>query len=104
LIGNRTFSAAEDFLINLYECSNRPILIGEPTGGSTGSPLVIEITDDCWARVCTRRVCFPYSKKPFVKEGIQPDILISPTYEDYMNNRDVVLKRAIEYLKTESKK
>ena len=99
LIGKYTFSAAEDFLVNLYEVPNRPVLIGEPTGGSTGSPLLIRKTfDEAFARVCTRRICFPYSGKQFVNEGIQPDILIRQSIEDYLDNKDVVLEKAVEYL------
>jgi C-terminal processing protease CtpA/Prc len=101
LIGKYTFSAAEDFLVNLYEVPNRPVLIGEPTGGSTGSPLLIGKTfEEAFARVCTRRICFPYSGKPFVNEGIQPDIFIQQTIDDYLNNKDVVLEKAIEYLQS----
>ena len=101
LIGRYTFSAAEDFLVNLYEAPNRPVFIGEPTGGSTGSPLLIGKTfDEAFARVCTRRICFPYSGKPFVNEGIQPDIFIQQNIGDYLNNKDVVLEKAIEYLQS----
>ena len=100
LIGRYTFSAAEDFLVNLYEYPNRPVLIGEPTGGSTGSPLLIgKNFDEAFACVCTRKVCFPYSGKPFVNEGIKPDIFIQQSIEDYLNNKDVVLEKAIEWLK-----
>jgi len=99
LIGRYTFSAAEDFLVNLYECKNRPLLIGEETGGSTGSPLVISgLPGDGYARVCTRRICFPYSKKPFVNQGIKPDIKVSPTIETYLEGRDPVLERAVREL------
>jgi len=99
LIGKYTLSATEDFLVNLYEVPDRPVLIGEPTGGSTGSPLLIGKTfDEAFARVCTRRICFPYSGKPFVNEGIQPDIFIQQNIDDYLNNKDVVLEKAVEYL------
>ncbi|HHH52353.1 MAG TPA: hypothetical protein ENK91_01730, partial [Bacteroidetes bacterium] len=61
LIGRYTFSAAEDFLVNIYEVPNRPVLIGEETGGSTGSPLVISgLPGNGYARICTRRICYPY--------------------------------------------
>lgn len=100
LIGPYTFSAAEDFLVNIYEVPDRPILIGEPTGGSTGSPLVIDgLPGDGYARICTRRICYPYSRKPFVNEGIKPDIILKQSFQNYTEDKDIVLEKAVEYLK-----
>jgi len=94
LIGCYTFSAAEDLLINLYEMPDRPLYIGEPTGGSTGSPLLVPFTFGGCGRICTRRVCFPVSGKPFVNEGIKPDIYLKPNIKEFINNDDVVLEKA----------
>lgn len=99
LIGEFTFSAAEDFLVNLYEIKNRPLLIGSETGGSTGSPLVIEnFPLNSYARLCTRRILYPYSLKPFVNKGVTPDIEVKETYEDYCSGQDKVLQKAIDVL------
>jgi C-terminal processing protease CtpA/Prc len=96
LIGRYTFSAAEDFLVNLYEQPGRPKLIGESTGGSTGSPLVVNgLPGDGYARICTRRICYPLSFKRFVNEGVQPDIEIKQSINDYLMGTDVVLDKAI---------
>jgi len=96
LIGRYTFSAAEDFLVNIYETPQRPKLIGEETGGSTGSPLVVKgLANDGIIRICTRRICFPYSGKRFVNGGIKPDIEIAQTIHDLLDSRDVVLERGI---------
>ncbi len=101
LIGRFTFSAAEDFLVNIFECPNRPILIGEETGGSTGSPLVIPgLPGGGYARICTRRICYPLSGKRFVNCGVKPDIEVKQTIDDYLNTKDVVLERAIKEIKT----
>jgi len=100
LIGNYTFSAAEDFLVNIYETDNRPILIGEETGGSTGSPLVVDsLPGNAYARICTRRICFPKSYKRFIKSGVKPDIYISRSLEDIIYDRDPVLDSAIIVIK-----
>ena len=100
LIGRYTFSAAEDFLVNIYEVPDRPELIGEETAGSTGSPLVIQgLPGDGYARICTRRICYPISEKRFMNSGIKPDIEVKQTIEDYLNGKDVVLDRAIIELK-----
>ncbi|HAM98198.1 MAG TPA: hypothetical protein DCQ26_06270 [Marinilabiliales bacterium] len=96
LIGRYTFSAAEDFLINIYETKDRPLIIGEETGGSTGSPLVIDnLPGGGYARICTRRVLFPISKIPFINKGIIPDIIVKETINDYLNSFDPILDKAI---------
>ena len=104
LISNRTCSAAEDFLIILYERNDRPKLIGYPSFGSTGSPLVIWNWPDenGFARICARRCLFPYSLKPFT-EGIMPDILVEYTFEEYMSGRDKDMEAAIIELKKQMK-
>jgi carboxyl-terminal processing protease len=101
LIGRYTFSAAEDFLINLYEVPGRPVLIGQSTGGSTGSPLVVpDLPGDGYGRICTRRVCFPYSGKPFVNAGIEPDIFVPRTLNDFLAGTDATLQKGLSVIKS----
>jgi carboxyl-terminal processing protease len=100
LVSRFTFSAAEDFLVNIYEVPGRPVLIGEETGGSTGSPLVVPgLPGGGYARICTRRICYPISGKRFVNSGVKPDIEVKQTIDDYLNGKDVVLIKAIEEIK-----
>jgi len=97
LIGTYTFSACEDFLVNIYELPDRPLLIGETTGGSTGAPLVLfNLPNETTARICTYRILFPYSMKQFLGMGISPDIEIKEGIEDYIRDEDVVLNRALQ--------
>lgn len=98
LIDNNSFSACEDFLINIYEMPGRPVLIGEETAGSTGAPLVVELPHDAIARICTIRPLFPYSMKPFVGKGIVPDIEVVPTLQECLDGNDIVMEKAIEFL------
>ena len=98
LIGPSTYSACEDFLINIYELPDRPVLIGKPTGGSTGAPLCIDLPHGGIVRICTLRPLFPYSGKRFVNQGIQPDIMVRSTLDDEKQKRDVVLEKAIQVL------
>jgi carboxyl-terminal processing protease len=96
LMGRFTFSAGEDFLVNIYEVPGRPLLIGEETGGSTGSPLVVDgLPGGGYARICTRRICYPYSGKRFVNSGVKPDIEVKPGISDYMQKKDVIQERAV---------
>ncbi|MDR0691939.1 MAG: hypothetical protein LBF69_02740 [Prevotellaceae bacterium] len=93
-----TVSAAEDFLIILYERPDRPLFIGQPSFGSTGSPLVVwGFPSNGMARVCARRVLFPYSMKPFT-EGIQPDILVNYTFEEFISGKDKDMEVAVQEL------
>jgi C-terminal processing protease CtpA/Prc len=99
LIGEYTFSAAEDFLVNIYEVPGRPTLIGNPTGGSSGAPLMVfDLKGDVFARICTVRLLFPYSKKAFVNEGITPDIIVPKTFDSYCHQKDAALEAAVKYL------
>lgn len=100
LIGPGTGSACEDLLINLYELPDRPKFVGLQTAGTTGAPLVIELPHKVYARICTLRPLFPYSKKPFV-EPVQPDIYVPFNMKAYMNGQDITLQKGIEVLKKE---
>lgn len=99
LISGSTCSAAEDFLITIKERKDRPIFIGQPSMGSTGSPLVLDkFPENGVAKVCTRRVLFPYSHKPF-NEGIVPDIVVDYTINEYLNQtKDKDVDVAVELL------
>lgn len=99
LIGMYTFSACEDFLVNIYELPDRPLLVGEKTAGSTGAPLVLfNLPNETTVRICTLRILFPNSLKQFVNMGISPDIEIKEGIEDFIRDEDVVLNRAFQYL------
>ena len=100
LSSNNTCSAAEDFLIMLKERPDRPLFIGQPTMGSTGSPLVLwDFPANAWARICTRRVLYPYSLKPYT-EGIYPDIQVDYTIDEFMSQEvDKEVEIAIKELK-----
>ena len=99
LMSSSTVSAAEDFLIMLYERPDRPLFIGRPSFGSTGGPIVIWDwpIEGGFARICSKRMIYPYSKKPF-NEGIIPDIWVKYTFDEYMSNIDKDLEVAIKEL------
>lgn len=98
LIDNNSFSACEDFLINIYEMPDRPVLIGEETAGSTGAPLIVELPHDAVARICTIRPLFPYSMKPFAGQGIIPDIEVMLTLDDCLTGKDIAMQKAVDYI------
>ncbi|MCP9198815.1 S41 family peptidase [Gramella sp. GC03-9] len=97
LLGHNTASAAEDFLI-FTENQDHIIKIGEPSFGSTGQPFVFELPKGAAARICTKKDTYPDGRE-FVGYGIQPDILVKKTVDDFINNQDPVLEASIDYLK-----
>lgn len=97
LIGHNTASAAEDFLI-WADGQKHMTKIGEPTFGSTGQPMLLEMPGGGSARICTKQDRYPDGRE-FVGVGILPDILVKPTIEDYQKNRDAAFEKALEFLK-----
>jgi C-terminal processing protease CtpA/Prc len=101
LIGHKTFSAAEDFLI-FADNQKHMIKMGEASHGSTGEPLMFELPGGGFALVCTIKSTYPDGRE-FVGYGVKPDIEVKPTLYDFIQNNDAVLNRAISYLKQEIK-
>lgn len=96
LISRKTVSAAEDFTA-FFRSNNRAAIIGQPTCGTSGTPLLKGL-------FCgTLRVCsVGYRLKDgtdFVGLGIQPDVLVELDAEDIRNGRDPVLEAAMNSLK-----
>jgi len=96
LTSARTYSAAESFCV-AFDYMKRGKIIGEPTGGSTGQPLLFGLPGGGRARVCVKRDSYPDGKE-FVGIGIQPDVVIRPTLADVRAGRDTVLDGALEHL------
>jgi hypothetical protein len=96
LIGSNTCSAAEDFLLALkINAPHRAVLIGTPTSGSTGAPLVRVFDSGVYYKICTRK---PLVDPVLFKNGIQPDILYEKTIDEYLTNSDHILKIASDFI------
>jgi len=103
LTGNTTASAAEDFLVTLRQLPDRDIpVVGQTSFGSTGQPLPLQLPGEMGARICTKRDTF-VDGTDFVGYGIAPDIEIIPAIEDVIQDRDVVLAKALDLLKQEAR-
>lgn len=96
LIGARTYSAGEDFC-SYYQQADIGPMIGSLTAGSTGNPTGINLVKDIWGQVCTKRDVF-YDGTEFVGYGVQPDISVEYTADDYLADKDTVLQAAMAYL------
>lgn len=97
LTSARTYSAAEDFVV-VFDAMQRGRIVGEPTGGSTGQPLLFDLPGGGTGRVCTKRDSYP-DGKPFVGVGVQPHLRVSPTVADLRAGRDTVLEAALALLR-----
>lgn len=96
LTGSKTYSAAEDFA-SAFKSFNRGLIIGKPTGGSTGQPLRISLPGGLSGRICTKRDKFP-NGDDFVGKGVQPDKLVEQTVADFRKGIDTELEFAIKEL------
>jgi len=71
LINEETFSAAEDFCVG-FRSMNRGVIIGTPSGGSTGNPIGFGLPGG-WVMICTKKDTY-LDGTEFVGVGILPDI------------------------------
>ena len=102
LFGHSTASAAEDFLV-FAKGQKHFTKIGENTFGSTGQPYEFKLPGGGIARVCTLKVTYADGDE-FVGNGIAPDIEVKATLDDYLQKRDPVLDKGLEFLKTKISK
>lgn len=96
LTSRDTFSAAEDFTA-MFKSNAMGKIVGQPTYGSTGTPMLISLSGGASARVCSVAYCL-LDGTEFINRGIQPDVFLEPTIAQVRNQRDVVLDRALEHL------
>ena len=98
LINAGTFSSAENFC-SQFLGMNRGKLVGTATGGSTGNPIYMNLIDDVASIIiCTKKDVLPDGSE-FVGVGIQPHVETEETANDFLNNKDVVLEKAIELIR-----
>ena len=93
LIGNQTFSAAEDFAV-AFDVAKRGPLIGEPTGGSTGNPIPLRLPGGGFARICSKRDRYPDGKE-FVGVGVMPTQRVPRTVAEFLAGTDAALEAAV---------
>lgn len=97
LTGPRTFSAAEDMAM-AFVVSQRGVIIGETTAGSTGQPLMFDLPGGGMARICVKRDAWP-DGSPLVGVGVVPDIEVAPSVSDIQAGRDPVVEVAMNWIR-----
>ncbi len=96
LISEKTYSAGEDF-VSAFLSTGRGKLIGRPTAGTTGNPIGFELPGLGGVQICTK-VDYLTNGREFVGYGIQPDILVKESYDDFKNNKHTILEQGVDYL------
>ena len=96
LAGHNTASAAEDFLISLDRIKIATV-VGDRTFGSTEQPLMLDLPGGGRARICTKRDEYPDGRQ-FVGYGIEPDIYVESTLDDFLKGNDATLKKGLEII------
>mgnify|MGYP000473540713 CR=1 FL=1 len=100
LVDRGTFSAAEDFTV-IFRGMGRGLIIGTPTGGSTGNGVrVTLIPGKAYANICSKHDIAPDGTE-FVGIGIIPDIEVVETYDSHFGSAgSAVLAAARRVLST----
>lgn len=96
LTSRNTISAAEDFIV-MFKDKHRATIIGTATHGSTGTPLLMNLSCGGRARVCSVGYKLMDGTE-FIGCGIMPDIQMENRIEDYRLETDCVLDTAIHFL------
>ena len=102
LISRDTAKAAEDFLVYADGVKHFKT-VGEPTFGSTGQPLMLDLPGRLSVKICTKRETFS-DGRDFVGYGIQPSIHVERDVDYYLSERDITLEKAHRWLGGELKK
>lgn len=93
LTSRDTLSAAEDFAA-MFRTNGRAKIIGTPTHGSTGTPLIQPMFSGGSARICS--VGYELlDGSDFIGKGISPDVFAEPSAADFISERDAVLELAL---------
>ncbi len=107
LINEATFSAAEDFCVG-FRTMNRGLIIGSPSGGSTGNPIGFDLPGEGWVQICSKKDTYPDGTE-FVGVGIIPDMEVKETVSSFLSIRpdsdhSLAKEKAIQVLKNSIQK
>lgn len=103
LIDRGTFSAAEDFAA-LFKAMGRAVFVGNPSGGSTGNGVRVQLNSAVAANICSKHDRMADGTE-FVGIGILPDVSVDQTPQSYFSpsGGDAFIKAAISQLKGQLK-
>lgn len=95
LTSRNTMSAAED-MIAMFRTNGRAKIVGTPTHGSSGTPLLLRLSCGT-ARICSIGYRL-LDGTEFIGRGIQPDIFSAPVADEVEAGHDRGLDEALDLL------
>lgn len=97
LTSRHTVSAAEDF-VAMFRTNRRATVVGSATCGTTGTPLMQDLSCGGWFRVCSVGYRL-LDGTEFVGCGIRPDIRCEVSADQFRRGYDAVLARGLDTVK-----
>lgn len=95
LTNRQVFSAANEF-VKYLKCCPKATIIGDKTGGGAGLPFSSELPNGWSVRFSA---CPMYDQdKQSTEGGIDPDINVGLTVQDYLQGWDTIIERARRYI------
>jgi len=92
-----TASASEDLLVALTH-AKRAIIVGTPSYGSTGQPLIINLESGGSVRICTRHNTH-IDGSEFINMGVQPHVHFEPSLSDLRTGVDAHMGKGLETMR-----
>ncbi len=98
LSNRRSYSAANDFVLNMSAFPNVTV-VGDSTGGGGGTPVNAELLNGWTYRFSTTMTLAPDEFN--VEEGIPPDIQVNMKQSDINSGIDTILETALEHIRNQ---
>ena len=94
---NRGSASASEIVSGALQDFGKAIIVGEKTFGKGSVQTVFDFSDGSSIKVTIAKWLTPRGRS-INEEGIMPDILVKNTFEDFNNNKDPQLDKAVDIL------
>jgi hypothetical protein len=98
LTNRRSLSASEDFVLAM-KAAARATIVGDPTGGASGSPIVRELPNG-WTYQYPEWIEYTLDNRTYEDIGLVPDVAVNATFADVQRSVDAQLARALQLATT----